>query len=115
MKNEESQDEWGLDPSVQMMRRIFARMEEFQEDLLESLKLSPLDGRLRRVRESACHLFEQAWPQAEGKGLTQREEGAATLYLHCFVKMLNREGIKVPPESFPCNQRILNFLSEKCR
>jgi hypothetical protein len=119
MKNEESpensQDEWGHDPSVQMMRRIFARMEGSQEDLLKLLKLSPLDGRLRRVRESALRLFEQAWPQAERKGLTQREEDAATLYLHCFVRMLNREGIKVPPESFPGNQIIFDFLSEKFR
>ncbi len=112
MKDEKLQDEWGHDPSVQMMRRIFARMEESQEELLESLKLSPLDGRLRRIRESARHLFEQAWPQAERRGLTQREEGAATLYLHCFVRMLNREGIKVLPGSFSENQKILEFLGE---
>ena len=115
MKNEASQDEWGLDPSVQTMRRIFARMEEAQKDFLESLKLSALDGRLRRVRESACQLFERAWPQAQRKGLTRREEDAATLFLHCFVKVLNQEGIKVPPESFSGNQKILEFLSEKFR
>jgi hypothetical protein len=115
MKKEEFQDEWGHDPSVQMMRRIFARMEEAQKDLLEGLKFSPLDGRLRRIRESALHLFEKAWPQAQRVGLTKGEEDVATLYLHCFVKMLNREGIKVPPESFSGHQKILDFLSEKFR
>jgi hypothetical protein len=115
MKDEKLQDEWGHDPSVRMMRRIFARMEESQEDLLKRLKLSPLDGRLRRVRESARHLFEQAWPEGQRKGLTRKEEDAATLYLHCFVRMLNREGIKVPPESFLGSQIILDFLSEKFR
>ncbi|HSB05336.1 MAG TPA: hypothetical protein VLK23_09080 [Thermodesulfobacteriota bacterium] len=108
-----SQDEWGHDPSVQMMRRVFARMEKAQKDLLERLKLSPLDERLRRVRELALNLFEQAWPQAQRKGLTQTEEEVATLYLHCLVKILNREGIKTPPEIVSSDQKIVQFLSER--
>ena len=113
MKKEEDQDEWGRDPSVQTMRRIFARMERAQDDLLMSLKLSPLDGKLRRVRECARRLFEQAWPQAQRNGLTRKEEDTVTLYLHCFVKILNQEGIRVPPGSFLGDQKILNFLTEK--
>ena len=107
------QDDWGNDPSVQMMRRVFARMEESQRDLLERLKLSPMDERLRRVRELARNLFEQAWPQAQRKGMTKNEEDAATLYLHCFVKILNREGIKIPSNLFSGDEKILRFLSEK--
>ena len=110
-----SQDEWGHDPSVQMMRRVFAQMEGTQKDLLECLKLSPLDERLRRVRELARNLFEQAWPRAQQKGLTQNEEDAAKLYLHCLVKMLNWEGIKTPSDLFLGDQKILQFLSEKFR
>jgi hypothetical protein len=109
------QDDWGRDPAVQRMRRIFARMEESQRDLLERLKLSPLDERLRRVRELARDLFERAWPLAERKGLTQSEEDAATLYLHCFVKILNWEGIKTPSDLFSGDEKILRFLSEKFR
>jgi hypothetical protein len=109
------QDDWGRDPSVQRMRRVFARMEESQRDLLERLKLSPLDERLRRVRELARNLFERAWPLAERKGLTQSEEDAATLYLHCFVKILNWERIKTPYDLFSGDEKILRFLSEKFR
>jgi hypothetical protein len=110
-----SQDEWGHDPSVQRMRRVFSQMEKAQKDLLERLKLSPLDERLRRVRELTLNLFEQAWPQAQRKGLTQTEEEVATLYLHCLVKILNWEGIKTPPELFSGDQKILQFLSERFR
>lgn len=109
------QDEWGHDPSVQMMRRVLGQMEGNQRNLLERLNLSPLDERLRRVRELARNLFEQAWPQAQRKGLTQNEEDAANLYLHCFVKMLNWEGIKVPSDLFSGDQKIFQFLSEKFR
>ena len=109
------QDDWGNDPSVQKMRRIFARMEESQSDLLERLKLSPLDERLRRVRESARNLFEQVWPQAQRTGMTQNEDDAANLYLHCFVKMLNAERIKVPTDLFPSDDKILRFLGKESR
>ncbi len=110
-----SHDEWGRDPSVQMMRRVFAQMEVVQKELLERLKISPLDERLRRVRELSRNLFEQAWSQAQQKGLTQNEEDAANLYLHCLVKMLNWEGIKTPSHLFSGDQKILRFLSEKFR
>jgi hypothetical protein len=109
------QNDWGNDLSVQRMRRVFVRMEESQRDLLERLKLSPLDERLRRVRELARDLFERAWPLAERKGLTQNEEDAATLYLHCFVKILNWEEIKTPSSLFSGDEKILRFLSEKFR
>jgi len=110
-----NRDEWGRDPAVQRMRRVFAQMEKFQQDLIERLKLSPLDERLRRVRELACHLFEQAWPLAQRKGLTQNEADIANLYLHCLVKMLNGEGIKTPSDMFLGDQKIFQFLSEKFR
>ena len=50
---------------------------------------------------------------AERKGLTQNEEDAATLYLHCFVKILNWDGIKIPSNLFSGDEKILRFLSEK--
>jgi len=110
-----SYDEWGQDPSVQKMRRIFAYMEKYQEDLVERLKLSPLDERLRRVRELTRNLFEQAWPLAQRKGMTPNEEDVASLYLHCFVKMLTWEGIKIPSDLFAGDQKILQLLSEEFR
>ena len=108
-----SYDEWGQDPSVQKMRRIFAYMEKYQEDLVERLKLSPLDERLRRVRELTRNLFELAWPLAQRKGVTPNEEDVASLYLHCFVKMLNWEGMEIPSHLCLGDQKIHQFLSEK--
>jgi hypothetical protein len=107
------QNDWGNDPSVQRMRRVFARMEILHKELIGRLNLSPLDERLRRVRELACNLFERAWPFAEREGLTENEEDAATLYLHCFLKILNREGIKIPSNLFSGDEKVLRFLSEK--
>jgi hypothetical protein len=109
------QDEWGHDPSVKMMRRTFARMENLQSDLLERLKLSPLDERLRRIRELARNLFEKAWPMAQRKELTHSEEDAAILYVHCFVRMLNWGKIKVPEDVFSGEKKITQFLSENFR
>ena len=109
------QDDWGHDPSVQMMRRAFARMEGLQGDLLKRLKLSPLDERLRRIRELARNLFEKAWPMTQRKGLTHSEEDAAILYVHCFVRMLNWEKIKVPDDVFSGEKKITQFLSENFR
>ncbi len=108
-------DEWGHDPSVQRMRRVFGQMETLQRELLERLKLSPLDERLRRCRELSRNLFEKAWPLAQRKGLTHSEEDTAILYVHCFVRMLNREKIKVPEDIFFGEKKIIQFLSENFR
>ena len=108
-------DEWGHDPAVQGTRRVFARMETLQRDLLERLNLSPLDERLRRYRELSRNLFEKAWPLAQRKGLTQSEEDAASLYLHCFVTILNWEKIKVPEDVFSGEKKIAQFMSEISR
>jgi hypothetical protein len=104
------QDDWGRDPSVQSMRRVFARMEIIQKDLLISLKISPLDHRLRRSREEGRDLFERVWPMATRKGITASEEDAAVLYAHCLAKTLTRNGIRVLPGDLPNNERIDGFL-----
>ena len=108
-------DEWGHDPAVQGMRRVFARMESLQVDLLERLNLSPFDERLRRCRELSRNLFEKAWPLAQQSGLTRTEEDAASLYLHCFVTILNWEKMRVPEDIFPGKKKITQFMSENFR
>ena len=115
MKNRTIHDEWGHDPAVQEMRRVFAQMERLQWDLLERLNLSPLDERLRRCRELSRNLFEKAWPLAQRKGLTQSEEDAASLYLHCFVTILDWEKIRVPEDVFSRQKKIVQFMSENFR
>jgi hypothetical protein len=115
MKNRVLHDEWGHDPAVQEMCRVFARMESLQRDLLQRLNLSPLDERLRRCRELSRNLFEKAWPLAQRKGLTQSEEDAASLYLHCFVTILNWEKIRVPEDVYSGEKKIVQFMSENFR
>ncbi len=115
MKNPTLDDEWRHDPTVQGMRRVFARMERLQRDLLDRLNLSPFDERLRRCRELSRNLFEKAWPLAQRKGLTRTEEDAASLYLHCFVMILNWEKIRVPEDVFSGEKKIVQFMSENFR
>ncbi|RPJ02254.1 MAG: hypothetical protein EHM36_12720 [Deltaproteobacteria bacterium] len=109
------EDEWGHDPTVQKMRRVFARMETLQRDLLDRLKLPPLDERLRRGRELARNLFEKAWPLAQRRGLIEGEEDMAKLYLHCFVRILDWERIPVSGEVFVSDPKLVQFLIEDFR
>jgi len=104
------QDDWGHDPSIQSMRRIFARMEAAQKELFGRLNISPLDTRLRHWREETQLLFEQTWPLASRKGITQSEDDAAFLYLHCLARILRLGGIEVTNEALPANEKILRFL-----
>lgn len=106
------QDDWGHDPSVQSMRRLFARMEIIQKELLERFNISPFDARLRLRREGARTLFERLWPLAARRGVVVNEEDAASLYAHCLALTLRGDGLDVPDEALPCNERILKFLSE---
>ncbi len=115
MKNQTLEDEWGQDPAVQGMRRVFARMESLQRDLLERLNLSLLDERLRRCRELSRNLFEKAWPLAQRKGLTRTEGDTASLYLHCLVTILNWEKVTVPEDVFSGEKKITLFMKENFR
>ena len=79
------EDEWGRDPSVQSMRRVFSFMEEAQHGLLSRLNISRFDRRLRSIREKALGLFEQAWPLAVRHGMMMSEKDAAPLYIYCLA------------------------------
>ena len=46
-------DEWGRDPSIKAMRRVFRAMEKSLDDLLEQLDISPFDHRIRSWLEQA--------------------------------------------------------------
>ena len=107
------QDEWGHDPSIQSMRRVFSLMEAAQEELLRHLNISPLDQRLRRCREQALKIFEQAWPLAIEKGMTLSEKDAASLYLHCLARAFNSVGVEVPKELLPGDEKIVRLLQKE--
>ena len=106
------QDEWGRDPTVQSMRRVFAKMDAVQKEILKGLNLSPFDSRLRRRRDEARALFERAWAQAIRKGVVLSEEDVASLYAHCLVRALSLDGYHVPHEAFPHHEEMIRFLHE---
>ena len=94
-------DQWGRDPSIQSMRRVFAGMEKTQTELLENLRISPLDQRLRLWRQNALRLFEQQWEQTTRLGNSLGERQVADLYITCFIGILEKAGIPVPPAVIP--------------
>ncbi len=110
-----ARDEWGHDPTVQMMRRIFSLMEKSQKDLLRDLNISSFDPRLRRARSRARDLFEQTWPLATQKEIVANEGGAALLYMHCLAHTLKLNGIEVSERVWPEDDRIVRFLREELK
>jgi predicted trehalose synthase len=105
-------DDWGQDPSVRFMRRVFRAMEETQKTMLSNVNISYGDVRLRRWRETARALFEQAWPVAGRGGVVASEEEAGILYAHCFARALIEAGIKIPQEILPPHEKISKLLKE---
>lgn len=106
-------DDWGQDPSVQVMRRVFAHMEMVQGKLLRRLSISPYDSRLRRWRKEAHQLFERAYALAAKKGAMRGEENAASIYLNCLGQALSRDGVKVPSEALSNNKGSIDPLPEE--
>lgn len=105
-------DEWGKDPSVHMMRKVFIRMEESYRDMLEQSGISFFDRRLGKVREAARDLFERTWPLASGRGAEPFEEGAARVYDFCLAHSLNMAGIEVAEESLPHDEHLKALIGE---
>ena len=105
-------DEFANDPSVRAMRRVFSAMEATQKEFIVNLGLSPFDRRLRRWRERALVVFEASWARTARSGLELSETEAGALYVHCLGKIMTREGLDVPPEILPQNEKIKKILTE---
>jgi hypothetical protein len=103
-------DNWGRDPSVQIMRRVFNRMEEVQGELLRHLCVDPFDTRLRKWRNNALQCFERAWVHAANRGIHLGEEKAAATYVHCLARTMVSEGISVPLEALPNDEDVQMLL-----
>ncbi len=97
------------------MRRIFDRIENLQHEALQRAGISRFDERLRRVRQMSRNLFERAWPLAQRKGLTSTERDAATLYIHCLMRILNWEKMAVSDAIFKADKKITQFITENFR
>ena len=107
-----NEDEWALDPSVRIMRRVFEHMEEAQAKLLHHLGISPFDARLRLWRETTLKFFEKSWVQAKKYGIDLEEKQAASVYVHCLIRTLSMYGIEVAREAFPNDEKITRLLKE---
>ena len=84
-------DEFGRDPTVQMMRRVFRRMESVQGRLIKQSGLSPFDETLRGIRESSLTAFERAWAE-KGRSVSLTENDYADVYKACLMDILGRKG-----------------------
>jgi len=111
--NRSFKDEWGHDPSIQSMRRVFSYMEEAQQQLLKDLKISLFDQRLRPGRQRALGLFERAWPLAIKRGIITSEKDAAPFYLHCLAQALKLVRIEVPNELLPKDEKFISILQKE--
>jgi hypothetical protein len=105
-------DEWGRDPSVQAMRRIFAAMEAAQREFIKSAGLSPFDLRMRRWRERALAAFDAAWARTPRAGVQLSETEVGALYVHCLGKIMAREGVDVSTEHLPQSEKVQKILKE---
>jgi len=86
-------DKWGDDPSVQIMRRVFATMEANHTILLDRAHVGRLDGRLGRWRSAALEAFERRWARSARLGIRLEERDVADLYLRCLEEVLQKDGI----------------------
>lgn len=108
-------DEWGNDPTVQMMRRIFSLMEKAQAEMMEHLTVSPFDPKLRRVRSRARDFFEETWPIAIQKEIVSNDQETILLYLSCLRHALKLNGFNIPYPIPPKDERMERFLKETLR
>lgn len=88
-------DDWGRDPQVKAMRRVFALMEKLQKRLFEQIGISPFDERLGPWRRAALRMFEQQWAETARRGGPLGDEDVAKAYLDCLVKVLTKDGVTV--------------------
>jgi hypothetical protein len=105
-------DEWGRDPSVVNMRKVFKGMEISQVAFLKRLDIWPFDLRVRRWRERALIMFERIWGVSVRKGINMNEERAASVYVYCLSRVMNSDGIDVPEELLPDIHEMEEILKE---
>jgi hypothetical protein len=105
-------DEWGRDPSVQAMRRVFKEMEESLEDILGKLDISPYDHRIRGWLEKALAKFERARGVANQMGIIMNEQTAPVVYAHCLAKIIASEGIEIREGILPADKESERLIHE---
>jgi len=105
-------DDWGKDPAVQGMRRVFKGMETSLGEILGQLAISPYDPRIRGWLEKALAKFEQSWGVAHQMGISMNEEKAPAVYVHCLAKVMGAEGVEIPEGTLPEERQTQKLVNE---
>ena len=105
-------DEWGRDPSVQAMRKVFKGMEASVGQILEELDIAPYDHRIRGWMEKALVKFERAWGIANQTGMIMNEQTAPVVYAHCLMKIIAAEGIEIREGVLPADRESEKLINE---
>ena len=105
-------DEWGRDPNVRSMRRIFSRLEAAQEALFLNLRIPRFDPRLRRWREQARIAFDRSCAKAASLRIQMNEDLAGVVYIHGLAGIMATEGVEVPVEILPGIDRFKDAVKE---
>lgn len=105
-------DEWGHDPTVQRVRRLFALMESEQDSLLKELELPSSDTRLRHCRETALGMYEKACGHAAAKRLAWDENAYAAIYIGCLLREMEKRGIRIPDRVLATHRHHTDLLQE---
>ena len=105
-------DEWGKDPSVRAMRKVFKGMEQSQEEILVQLDIAPHDQRIRGWLEKALAKFEQSWVIANQMGIIMNEQLAPLVYTYCLTKVIGSEGIEIPAGILPRDKKTERLIHE---
>ena len=108
-------DEWGRDPSVQAMRKVFEAIEKSLAKILERLNISPYDDRIRGWLEETLAKFERAWGLAHQMGIPMDEQTAPAVYVRCLAKVINSEGIELPQDLLPQQKAAEQVIDAVCR
>jgi len=94
----ENADEWGRDPAVRAMRKVFRGMEDAQGEFFSRMGIHRYDPRIRLWREKALVLFEGEISPANNSGLTVNEEIASNIYVKCLARVMKAQGMEIPDE-----------------
>ena len=105
-------DEWGRDPGVRAMRKVFSAMETALEQMLRELAISPYDQRIRGWLDTALPKFERAWYLARQMGVSMNEYDAPVVYAHCLARVIGSAGIDIPDETLPADEQIQKLVNE---
>jgi hypothetical protein len=105
-------DDWGKDPSVRQMRRIFSAIEVRYNALLIALDINPMDQKVGQWRTKTLKMFERMWAYGSHSGMFRTEKDMADLYIHCLGNVLTSDGVPVSQDLLPTNHEVEKLVKE---